>query len=881
MLNPAGYENSLPGGLSVLAIEGDPPRFVPLTRTELHGEIAGPLASLRLVQVFCYTRGQCDHVLEAIYRFPLPGDAAIRGVRVTFGEVEIEATLAEREQAEHAYEDARRHGQQAALLSREAPDVFTLRVTGIGPDQPVTIETRYAQLARAEGAGWSLRLPLTTAPRYVRGDELASRHAQGQPLALLRDPGHRFSLDLRLRGAAAVASPTHPLDLADEAGATRVQLQGDQVIPDRDLVLTWQAHQERDRPALRIWTHDEAAAGQLYLLALVTPPSASPLSPISREVILLVDHSGSMQGAKWEAADWAVTRFLSDLAEGDHFNLGLFHNTTRWFAPAPRQASEAAVASAIAFLQAHRDSGGTNLGVALEQGLAMARQPGRRARHVLIVTDAAVTDDGRILRLADTEWRRPDHRRISVLCIDAAPNAFLAYELAERGGGIARFLTSAPEEEDIATALDAVLEDWAQPAAIGLRLLLDRPTAEAAGRQVQRVDGEHVAIDLGDLPAGRALWLVARTPRDGAGPLGCRLEDGDGTMIADASASEQQEAEALPALFGARRVLALEHLAHALYGQEELAAQLARLGYDPHTVLAGEGAPPPAVYAENTRAAQERLLRGLVAREALAFGLASSETAFVAVRREQGHEVEAVALVANALPAGWSGAFFAAAGAFPAGAPVPAAAPMDYLSGAFLGGPEEDSQLGAFLDVDSRLAAHEPPALSPAPPPPPPPYPMAAPRGVRSAGKRGSPGASGAMPPAQAAMPAATRSAILFSGVPHPVGGEAVLFDSAGPGATVALPDAATLSRLRVEFAGGAAAPESLDQGLSLLLFVGDLATPRARVRLADLVRQGGERPLHIARQPGQPLRLVLSDPAGVWASAAPRITVTLEWHPS
>src|SRR4028118_2189879 len=185
--------------------------FVPLQRTELTGDIAGPLAALRLIQTYGYSREQCDKTLEAVYRFPMPGDAAVTDARVRFGEVEIHAELQEREQAESAYEAAKEEGRQAALLTRESPDVFTLQVAGLQPDQPVTVETSYVQMARAEGAGWSLRIPLTTAPRYVRSDEAGARHAQSQPLFLLRDPGHRFIMDVRLLGVGTVESPTHRL----------------------------------------------------------------------------------------------------------------------------------------------------------------------------------------------------------------------------------------------------------------------------------------------------------------------------------------------------------------------------------------------------------------------------------------------------------------------------------------------------------------------------------------------------------------------------------------------------------------------------------------------------------------------------------------------
>src|SRR5205823_27834 len=91
------------------------------------------------------------------------------------------------------------------------------------------------------------------------------------------------------------------------------------------------------------------------------------------------------------------------------------------------------------------------------------------------------------------------------------------------------------------------------------------------------------------------------------------------------------------------------------------------------------------------------------------------------------------------------------------------------------------------------------------------------------------------------------------------------------------LPEAITLVRLRVEFPGGAPDAAAVDPGLTLLLFVDDLTAPRARVRLADLIRHGGERPLNLRREPGQRVRLVLEDRAGTWAASAPALKATLD----
>src|SRR5687768_11233680 len=108
MFNRTAYWNSRAGGVALLEVvepadRPGPRRFVPLKRTELRGEIVGPLSALRLIHRYGYTKEQNPRTLEAIYRFPLPGDAAVTGVVVRFGEVEIVAELQERERAEATY----------------------------------------------------------------------------------------------------------------------------------------------------------------------------------------------------------------------------------------------------------------------------------------------------------------------------------------------------------------------------------------------------------------------------------------------------------------------------------------------------------------------------------------------------------------------------------------------------------------------------------------------------------------------------------------------------------------------------------------------------------------------------------------------------------
>jgi Ca-activated chloride channel family protein len=868
MLNSRTFFNSRPDGYGVLEVADGAPdangprRFVPLKHTALTGTVTGPLAALHLAQTFALDDPEAAPI-EALYRFPLPGDAAITGVRVRFGTVEIQTELKERERAEEDYRDAKRTGRQAALVTRESPDVFTLAVTGIRGGEAVIVETSYVQLAKTEGAGWVLRVPLTTAPRYVRADEAGSRHAAGQPLALLRDPGHRFALDLTFDDAESVASTTHALS----ATAGRVRLRDGDVLPDRDCVLTWRAR-VADAPGLRVWAHADRARGTAHFLALCAPPKFGTAKRVPREVVLLVDHSGSMQGPKWEAADWAVERFLAGLSEHDSFALGLFHDSTKWFAERPRKATPENVRAAVAYLKMHRDQGGTNLGVALEQALDRSRAADAPSRHVLILTDAEVSDAGRVLRLADTESAKPDRRRVSVLCIDAAPNAALANELAERGGGVARFLTSNPDDDDVTTALDEVLADWSAPVLSGLTLEVNRAGAEAAGRTVALLSpGPASAIDVGDLPAGRAVWVAGRVPL-GTDALAFRLRTG-AELVAEAHAPAT-DAPAIKALFGAYRVRRLEYVMTANYAGAELISALARLGHDAKATF-------EKVYVENATDDATKLVRELLVRESLDAGVPCAETAFVAVRREAGARVGETHVVANALPHGWSEGFAngapasgAAGGAgmvmcrLMAAAPAPAA-PAPPARAAMHRRPAAKAkdvpatekllhaQFGEVADCEDETTTDFDP--------------LEAKKQRKAGAKPAAPGTVARDARRMKPKPNGVRVSIT-AGQLAP-GDGAVLFYTADGGA-------GQFAFLALTFADKAVTADALDGELALLLFVGDLAVPRARVKLADLLRAGGRRPLNVRHAAGEPVRLVLADPSGAWAAGVPALEVVL-----
>lgn len=798
MFNPNLFLNSLPDGFGVLEIaqrEEMGPYFVPLVKTEVSGEITGPLARLQTTQHYHFSSQTWSNAIEAVYRFPLSGDVAVIGATVTFGGVRIQAMLTTRKEAEARYRAAKEAGKQAALTTREAPDVFTLQVTGIRPDEDVRVEIQTVQLARAHGLDWSLRIPLTTAPRYVREDEGPTGPVQGQPLALLRDPGHRFALSLRLYGAEEFSSPTHELAVKTEkepaAAGVQIELAGGQVVPDRDFVLRWQPQRAAKTPTLSLQAHVDRTDDAVYLLAAIAPPEEKPAATPAREVILLVDHSGSMHGPKWQAADWAIAAFLREMTPADSFALACFHNTVEWYGQAVQPADAAHVQATVAWLKEQKESGGTNLGAALEQALDLPPAVGAATRHVFIVTDAQVTDAGRILRLAEDATAGPAPRRISVLCIDAAPNDALTNEIVRRSGGIARYLTSDPQEEDITTALEEVLHAWAQPVLTNLRLAVDREMVTGSRRQASGPDG-WAALDAGDLPAGQSIWLTARAPRADASAVTARLLAADDAVLAEAAVdlTRAPDHPALAALYGAARLNTLEYVARAQFQIADLVTELRKLGVN---VQGLERPQRDKLYGENQLLAAAEMMNDLLAREALHYGLPSSATAFVAIREEAGNPISHTVPVANAVPHGWQ-----------LSRPGPSPAITQYAPSS------------PMLESQGR------------------PLPQAGFMPMPAGG-----GFSGPSSP--------PRYTQIYCGVPRPEDGRALLYANALDVREV------TLKGLRAARTGG---DDPGDQA-ALLLYVSDLIEARARIRLRELLRQG-ERPLNVAVPAGAAVQLVL-----------------------
>ncbi len=478
--------------------------FVPLVRTELSGTIAGPLADLSIEHIFRFTAEQCGHEIDALYRFPPPCGAVMRHMTVRFGDVIIET--GQRPQETEIVEAVRGEDHQGLSVTECSQDGFTLQVSGVPPDEDVHITASYVQVGEPHGIGFSFRIP--SAGRSMDGNQDGSE----APTATFHDSKSRFIMQVRSAGKGELSSPASGLQCDGHMYSLKAG-----IVPDRDLDLIWTPHQFEDRPLLQVFTD---GTSDPCFLALVSPPKSYG-EGLPREWTIMIDRSPSMEGTRRQAADQAAERLLKCLLPRDRFNLCLFNSTASWPADRPLRATADNVARAARLLQ-DGEPGGPGLEAALERALGQRQTYGDISRHVVIITDAQVSNDGRILEMLRRESLKPNRRRCGVLCIDSNQCSHQLRRIAEVGGGSFRSLKSSLDETDMVAALDNVLEEWSLLVITDIGLLTSR---RLDGLQSVYVNGTFNS-DVGELRAERSTWLVGKCG-GGRKPPSFALDDSD------------------------------------------------------------------------------------------------------------------------------------------------------------------------------------------------------------------------------------------------------------------------------------------------------------------------------------------------------------------
>ncbi|MDP9810293.1 Ca-activated chloride channel family protein [Rhizobium tibeticum] len=505
---------------SLLFPAREPGFFVeaPRLKTDVQMDVSGPIARVRVTQRF---QNPSKGWVEGTYVFPLPENSAVDVLKMQIGERFIEGQIKPRQEAREIYEQAKAEGKKAALLEQQRPNIFTNQVANIGPGETIVVQIEYQQAVHQSGGEFSLRFPMVVAPRYnpapivqtvefnngaglaIPNDPVENRQKIEAPVLDPRDNAKinpvALTVDLKAGFALGdVKSSFHDVGIKQDGDQNRmISLKGESVAADKDFELTWRAAPGKT-PSAGLFR--EVVNGKAYLLAFVTPPATPDASSpaAKREVVFVIDNSGSMSGPSIEQAKESLALAISKLNVDDRFNVIRFDDTMTDYFNGLVAASPDNREKAIAYVRALTADGGTEMLPALQDALRNQGPVSNGAlRQVVFLTDGAIGNEQQLF--AEISQNRGE-ARVFTVGIGSAPNSYFMTKAAEMGRGTFTQIGSA---DQVAGRMGELFAKLQNPAMTDIAATFEGVKAK-----------DITPVPMPDLYTGEPVVLTAELPEE-------------------------------------------------------------------------------------------------------------------------------------------------------------------------------------------------------------------------------------------------------------------------------------------------------------------------------------------------------------------------------
>ena len=477
--------------------------------TDIEMHVNSVVSRVKVKQTF---KNNSSEWLEGVYQFPLPEDAAVDTLNMHIGQRIIEGEVQEKQQAERTYQQAKNNGQRASIVHQTRANLFTTKLANIAPGESITIEIQFQSLVSVDSTHFSVRMPLGITPRYEptgRVYEQSDNPQQTKPSAQsLPSEVSQFnhgtqsdrpvSLTVNLNPGfdlSLLESPYHKTHIQQHDDNYQVSLENP-TQANRDFVLNWQPQLgQQPKVALFSEQHDN----HNYHVLMMLPPTHTLVSENTqpREVIFVVDSSGSMSGESMQQAKAGLIFALSELGPQDRFNIIDFDHEARKLFPNAVENSPQTRQSATEFVNQLQADGGTEIASAVQ--LALDKPESELLRQVVFLTDGSIGNESQIFRLIENKL---GNNRLFTVGIGSAPNSYFMNKAANFGRGTYTYIGSINE---VRSQLQNLFKKLRHPALTDLQL---------TGAKSSTID-LHPKV-LRDLYLGEPLFVSYRTEKDHA-----------------------------------------------------------------------------------------------------------------------------------------------------------------------------------------------------------------------------------------------------------------------------------------------------------------------------------------------------------------------------
>ena len=416
------------GELTVLDAQHKPKAMCPLKHTDVKAEISGFVSRVVVTQQF---ENPFKEKIEAVYTFPLSQNAAVDDMTMLVGERTVRGKILPREEARLVYEAAKSNGQVASLLDQERPNIFTQSVANILPGEQVKITISYVETLSYVNGAYEFVFPMVVGPRYIPRSVPDAARINPNVLPPSTRSGHDISLEVTLDAGLIiddVSSKTHVIDIQrPDPHSAQLRLKDNATIPNKDFILRYDVATQAIQDA--VLTHRSEKGG--FFTMILQPPERVTVADVTpKELVFVLDTSGSMQGFPIEKAKETMKLALDSLNPSDTFNLITFAGDTNILFPEPVPATRANLRKAQAFLSSRKGDGGTEMLKAVDAALKPSDDQSHM-RVVCFMTDGYVGNEMEIIAAVQNH----PNARVFAFGIGSSVNRFLLDKIAEAGRG--------------------------------------------------------------------------------------------------------------------------------------------------------------------------------------------------------------------------------------------------------------------------------------------------------------------------------------------------------------------------------------------------------------------------------------------------------------
>lgn len=424
----------------------------PLKHTSVSAKVSGYVSRVTVKQTF---HNPYKEKIEAVYTFPLSETGAVDEMIMKVGDRTIHGTIKKREEAKQIYDMAKATGHVASLLDQERPNIFTQSVANIEPGKEVEITVQYIDLLPYEDGRYSFAFPTVVGPRFNPGPAVGkqgtgwSDDTTDVPDASRITPpvtpegtraGHDISIDVSIDGGVPISnirSALHDVSITNQTNSTaKISLVNKNTIPNKDFVLKWDVAGDSVKSGYLTYRDAKKDKSGYFTMMLIPPKRVTPEQVAPKEMIFLIDCSGSQSGKPLEKAKETLTYIINHMNPNDSFQIISFNNRNTNLFDKPRTNSPEMRDQAKRFIDDLQARGGTWMGPAVEE---VFNQPTdkNRLRIVTFMTDGYVGNDMEILGLVK---KHRGKTRWFPFGTGNSVNRFLIDGIAREGGGEAEYV---------------------------------------------------------------------------------------------------------------------------------------------------------------------------------------------------------------------------------------------------------------------------------------------------------------------------------------------------------------------------------------------------------------------------------------------------------